>query len=161
MAAITKDVQRPYLLPAGGLTTKKVPMAGYTNHTKANKIFHGSIVCIDTSLNPGYVSVPGDVAAPATGDYFCGIAQERQEVGSDQLADGLKTVLVACNGVFAFPKASITQADMGKPCYATTDGDIQVASSNALWIGNIETVDDTYAWINIETAYMRVTSAAA
>lgn len=158
MATITHDTQRPVLLPAGGITTQKLPMVGYTTMSGNNEIYHGSIVFQDADVGPGYVQRASGTLA--TGDIFAGVAQEHQKVDSSQLADGLKSILVAKNGVWGFPKASITQADAGKPAYATTDGDLQTSSSAGLWIGTISYVDATYVWVDIAPAFQHPSSAA-
>lgn len=160
MAAITKDTQRnPRVSHSGGIATARLPMAGYTNNGGNNQIYHGSIVMVDVSASPGYCRALA--GTPASGDSFGGIAQERQLIDSTLTADGAKKILVARDGIWPFPKAALTQADQGKPCYATTDGDVQSSSTNALWIGTIEEVDATYVWVNIQTAFLRFTSIAS
>lgn len=150
MTALTANKQRPVKLPPGGLRMVKVKLAGYTNFgggNTAHNVYHGSIVAQDVSDTDGYARAVG--FTPASGDVFMGIALEKQEVGSSDLADGTVEVTVAANGVWGFAKGSIAQTDVGADIYCVDDDTVQTSSTNALKIGKLEEVDSTYAWVNI------------
>jgi hypothetical protein len=137
-------------VPAGGITTQKVKLAGYTNFGAGNTghvVYHGSIVAQDVSDTDGYSRAVG--FTPASGDVFMGVALEKQIVDSSTLADGSVEVTVAKNGTWGFPKGSLAQTDVGADIYCTDDNVVQSSSSNALKIGKLEDVDALYAWVNI------------
>lgn len=165
MAVLTQDVSRP----VRGHTPQKdvvYRLAGYTNQGSGNEteeIYKGSLVIVDISDSTGGYAR----ACPATGsialttsDIFCGIAQHAQSVTSSNTADGSKTVRCAQDGVWAFAKASLTLADIGKNIYSTDDaGTLTVTSTDALWVGVLVDLDDTYAWVDISRAAGRLNSA--
>jgi len=156
MANMTANVQRPVRLPAGGLTTRLLPLAGYTNFgggSTAFTVFKGAVVACDVSDTDGYFRDGDSGVTWASGDIFGGVALEKQAVTSDNTADGSVLVSVAVDGVWGFPKNSLAQTDVGAPVYATDDGAVVgSSSSNTLWIGDLTEVDATYAWIDISRA---------
>lgn len=165
MAVLTASVQRPVKLPAGGLSTAEVPLAGYTNFgagSVAHTVYKGSIVVCDVSDTDGYgraAPLTSSVNA-ASGDLFLGVAAEQIAVTSSDTADGSKKVLVYKNGVFGFPVGSVAQTDIGAAAYASDDQTITTTSTNNFFVGDIEGVDATYVWVNIARAFNRPTSAA-
>lgn len=164
MAVLTGNKQRPVRLAHGELTTMEIPLAGYTNFGGGNAghtVWKGALVVCDVSDTDGYFrAVPlSSSTAMVSGDIFGGIAAERQDVGASDLADGSVTLTVYRNGQWGFAKGSIAQTDIGAPAYATDDDTISTTSTDALWVGVIEEVDATYAWVNIEPAFMRANSA--
>lgn len=164
MAILAANVQRPVKLAHGELQKALVPLAGYTNFgagNTAHTVFKGSIVVCDVSDTDGYFrAVPATgTTAMAAGDIFGGISAEKQVVDSSQLADGAVELSVYRNGLWGFPKGSIAQTDVGAPAYATDDNTVSTTSTDALWIGIIEDVDETYVWVNIAPAFMRANAA--
>jgi len=164
MAILSTNKQRPVKLAHGNLTTMEIPLAGYTNFgagTVAHTVFKGSLVVCDVSDTDGYFrAVPlTSTTNMTTSDVFGGIAAERQDVESTDAADGSVTLTVYRNGLWGFAKGSIAQTDIGAPAYATDDDTISTTSTNALWVGYIEEVDATYAWVNIVPAFMKANSA--
>ncbi len=166
MAVLANDVQRPVKIPVGGLLTFEVPLAGYTNFgagTLAHTVYKGSGVICDVSDTDGYgrAAPLSSSVNSASGDIFMGIAAERQSVTSADLADGSKKVLVYRNGLWGFAKGSVAQTDIGAPAYLSDDNTITTTSTNNWFCGTIMEVDDTYVWVDIATAFMRVNSTAA
>jgi hypothetical protein len=165
MAVLTGNVQRPVRLPVGGLHLAEVKLAGYTNFdtgNKNNEVFSGAVVIQDVSDTDGYARDAPATASinAAAGDSFMGIAMEHVLVDSASLADGLKKVTVARNGTFGFPVNSVAQTDIGAAAYTSDDGQvITTTSTNNWWIGDIEDIDGTYVWVNIQRAFNRPTSA--
>lgn len=164
MAVLTNNKQRPVRLAHGELTTMEIPLAGYTNFGAGNAghtVFKGSLMVSDVSDTDGYFrAVPLTSGVNmASGDVFGGIAAERQDVTASDAADGSVTLTVYRNGQWGFPKGSVAQTDIGAPAYASDDDTITTTSTSNLWVGIIEDVDDTYAWVNIEPAFMRSNSA--
>ena len=112
MAVLTANKQRPVKIPPGGLETRVLKLAGYTNFADANTahtVYKGSVVICDQSDTDGYFR-----AAPATGttaanaaDIIGGVALEKVKVTSSDTSDGSKEVTVAVNGVWGFPVNSI------------------------------------------------------
>lgn len=164
MAVLSKNKQRPFRLAHGDLATMSIPLAGYTNFgggTEAHTVYNGSGVICDVSDTDGYFrACPlGSSTNSASGDIFGGIAVEKKEVTSADLADGLIEVTVARNGLWGFAKGSLAQTDIGAACYLSDDDTISTTSSNNYWCGYIEEVDATYVWVNIERAFMMANSA--
>ena len=164
MTLLAQNVQRPVKLAHGDLQRALVPLAGYTNFGAGNTghtVYKGAIVVSDVSDTDGYFrGVPATgTTAMVAGDIFGGIAAEKQVVDSSTLADGAVELSVYRNGLWGFPKGSIAQTDIGAPVYATDDNTISLTSTNALWIGYLEGVDATYAWVNIEPAFLRANAA--
>lgn len=158
MTALTNDKQRPVKSPVGGLGTFALKLAGYTNRGSGNTaytVYKGAIVACDESDTDGYFG-PLDFT-PASNDIFGGVAAEKQSVTSDDTDDG-KELTVFRDGIWGFPKASITITDVGALVYATDTDAVQTSSSNALLIGRIVDVDDTYVWIDISNHWMVPTS---
>jgi hypothetical protein len=158
MAVLTASKMRPYRLPAGGLTTRKLKLAGYTNFgagTTAHTVYKGSIVVSDVSDTDGYfraAPLTSSVAAVA-GDVIGGIALEKVEVTSADLADGSKEVTVAVTGVWGFPKGGLAVTDIGSAIYTSDDGEtVTATSTDNWWIGYLVDVDATYAWVDISKA---------
>lgn len=163
--AISANTQRPVRIPSSGITTRLLPLAGYTNYgagSVAHTVYKGSVVISDVSDTDGYFSKMG-AASGAVGDIFGGIAIERQDVGSGDAADGSKWVTVAVDGVWAFPKGAIAQTDIGAPIYVSDDGTAvtAVGAGANQWIGYLVEVDATYAWIDISRATGMVNVAVA
>lgn len=163
MAVLSANKQRPVRLPAGGLTTAVLKLAGYTNFSSGNTahtVYKGSLVCCDVSDTDGYfraVPLTSSVNA-ASGDIFGGVSLEKQVVGSGQTGDGDVVLTVARNGIWGFAKGSITITDIGATAYASDDDTITTTSTNNFRVGRIEDVDDTYVWVNIEAAFLQTTS---
>lgn len=159
MTALSANKDRPVRIPAGGLSTAKVKLAGYTNRGGGNvafTVYKGAVVACDVSDTDGYFG-PMDLTA-ATGDLFGGVAMEKQAVTSADAADGSVELTVAKNGVWGFPKASLGITDLGAVIYATDTDAVTTTDTNAIAIGILEDIDDTYAWINIEDYFMRAIS---
>ena len=157
MAALGNDVQRPVRLPVGGLATAQLKLAGYTNRGAGNvayTTYKGAVMMCDVSDTDGYFG-PKDVNA-ADGDIFGGIAAEQQKITSSDAADGSKRITVYRNGVWGFAKGTLAITDIGATVWASTDNDVTTTNTNALPIGVIEDVDDTYVWVNIAPAFMGV-----
>jgi hypothetical protein len=157
MSALSHDVQRPVRLPTGGLATAVLKLAGYTNRgggSEAFTVYKGAVVMCDVTDTDGYFG-PKDMNA-ADGDIFGGLAAEHQEVTSGDTSDGAKTLTVYRNGVWGFAKGSIAITDIGATAYVSTDNDVTTTNTNAIPIGTIEDVDDTYVWVNIAPAFMAV-----
>lgn len=157
MAVLAANKQRPYRAPAGGLTFRKLPLAGYTNFgagSVAHTVYHGSPVVSDVSDTDGYFrAVPLTSGTNmASGDVFGGIAVEKQSVTSADTADGSVEATVAVNGEWGFAKGSLAQTDVGAAAYASDDDTITTTSTNNLWVGYITEVDGTYVWVDISRA---------
>lgn len=164
MAVLTGNKQRPVKLAHGELTTMEIPLAGYTNFgggSTGHTVFKGALMVCDVSDTDGYFrAVPlSSSVNMATTDIFGGIAAERQDVGASDTADGSVTLTVYRNGQWGFAKGSIAQTDIGAAAYASDDDTISTTDTNNLWVGIIEAVDATYVWVNIEPAFMRLSSA--
>ena len=158
MTNLSADVTRPVRLPAGGLTTAVLRLAGYTNYaggSAAFTVYKGAAMMCDVSDTDGYFAPKLSGIAAASGDIFGGFALEHQAVGAADAADGAKLVTVARNGVWGVPKGVIAITDIGAVAYASDDGTFTTTSTNAIAVGVIEDVDDTYAWINIADYFMR------
>jgi len=150
MTALTANKDRPVRLPPGGLKTEKFKMVGYTNYgagSTAYTIYKGAVVIIDVSDADGYAA-PMAVNA-ATGDMFAGVAMEKQAVSSAETGDGAVEITCAVNGVWGFPQASLAITDIGAVIYATDTEALTTTSTNAITVGRLVDVDDTYAWIDI------------
>jgi len=164
MAVLTANVQRPVRLPPGGVMTDRIGLAGYTNFgggSATHEVYHGSVMVSDVSDTDGYFRAVPDTSSVnmASGDIFGGISLERQSVTSSDTGDGSVKCLVAREGIWGFAKGSLAITDIGAAAYATDDNTISTTSTNALWIGYIEDVDDTYVWVNIAPAYKRANAA--
>ena len=156
MTALTANKQRPVRVPPGGLNLQKVPLAGYTNRGAGNvafKCYKGAVIVCDVSDTDGYFG-PEDMNS-ASGDVFGGIAMEFQQVTSDDTADGSVTLMVAANGVWGFPVASVAITDIGATIYATDTDAVTTGSSNAIAIGTLVDYDTTYAWVDISNFWMK------
>lgn len=164
MAVLTQNVQRPVRLPPGGIMTDRIDLAGYTNFGAgdvAHEVYSGSLMVSDVSDTDGYFRAVPDTSSVnmAAGDIFGGVSMERQSVTSSNTADGSKKCLVARDGVWGFAKGSLAKTDIGAAAYATDDNTISTTSTNALWCGYIEDVDETYVWVNIAPAFKRANTA--
>lgn len=158
MTALSSNIQRPIRVPPGGLRMAKVLLAGYTNYgagETAFTVYKGALMMSDVSDTDGYFShIHG---TPATGDIFGGVALDSAVVDSGAAADGAIQITVMASGVIGFPKGSLAITDLGATIYSTDDGTgVTTATTAAMPIGVLEEVDDTYAWINIEPAFMGV-----
>lgn len=162
MAALSANKSRPVLVPAGGLTMRKLPLAGYTNFgsgSTAHTVYQGGPVASDVSDTDGYFRAVSSGVTWASGDVFGGISVEKQSVTSSDTADGSVEVSVFVNGIWAFPIGSIAITDIGAPIYVSDDDTATTSSTNTLWIGLLVAVDATYAWIDIAAAAGRANSA--
>ena len=157
MTALSANIDRPVRIPPGGIRTAKVKLAGYTNRAGGNVAFtcyKGAVIACDITDTDGYFG-PMDFNA-ATGDIFGGIAMSKQAVTSVDTADGSVEITVAINVTWGFPVGGCAITDLGAIAYASDDGTITPASSNALNIGTIVDVDATYVWV--ELAWMKLTA---
>jgi len=164
MAVLTANMQRPVKPISAGVSTRALPLAGYTNFgggNTAHTVYHGSMLVSDVSDTDGYFrAVPLTSGTNmAAGDIFGGVAMEKQSVTSTNTADGSVLVTAARNGVWGFAVGSLAQTDIGAAAYATDDQTISTTSSNNLWVGYIEGVDATYVWVNIAPAFLMANSA--
>ncbi len=153
--AVSKD--RPVKLPAGGLDTFKLPLAGYTNFASgstAHAVYKGSLVICDVSDTDGYFRAIGSGVNAASGDMPGGIAMEEKKVTASDLADGSVWVTVARNGIWGFAQGSIAQTDVGAVAYASDDDTITTTSSNNYVVGRIVGVSDGLVWIDISRTWM-------
>ncbi len=160
MTVLSANKQRTPRLPAGGITTAELKLAGYTNFGAGNlthTVYKGSLVVCDVSDTDGYFrAVPLTSSVNmAAGDISGGVALEKVDVGAADLADGSKKVTVARNGVWPFAVGSVAITDIGAPAYASDDDTITTVATNNLWVGIIEDVDATYVWVNIAPAFLR------
>lgn len=165
MTVLSNNKQRPCLVPAGGISTAVVRLAGYTNFgsgSTAHTVYHGSIVVCDVSDTDGYFrACPSSASVnAASGDIFGGIAVERVDVTSADTADGAKKCTVARNGIWAFAVGSNAITDIGAAAYASDDDTITTTSTNNFFVGYIVDVDSTYVYVDISHAWMCPTSAA-
>jgi hypothetical protein len=159
---LTADKQRPCRPNAGGVTTRRLGLAGYTVMTAVHSVYKGSWVICDINVSTtGYFrAAKSATTAGATGDIIGGISLEHKYVGASDLAEGSQYVTVAVDGVWGFPINSLTQADIGKAIYTTDDGNtISATSGTAYWVGTLVDVDATYAWIDIGRACGRLNAA--
>jgi hypothetical protein len=159
MTNLTTNITRPH---KGDIEQQYYGLTGYTDYqagTVAYTVYKGAIVMMDVSDKDGYAQPMLSSITAASGDIFLGIAEEKVSVTSADTADGTKGVLCMTKGIVGFPKGSLAVTDIGAPIYATDDTTIQTTSSNALWIGTLVKVDDTYAWVNIGHAAGRTNTA--
>jgi len=151
-------------MPAGGISTRLLGLAGYTNFaggSAAHTVYKGSVVICDVSDTDGYfrAAPSGGSTASATGDLIGGIALEKQKVEASDTADGSVEVTVAVNGIWGFAVGSIAITDLGAPAYASDDTTISTTSTNNFWIGTIVGRDATYVWVDISHACGRANVA--
>lgn len=161
MATISANRQLPVRLPSGGLTFRKLPLAGYTNFgggSTAHSVYHNSLVACDVSDTDGYFRAIATGVTWTSSDIFGGVAVEKQDVTSADTADGSKEVTVAVDGVWGFPKNSLAITDMGAIVYAADETVFQAATANVLAVGVLVGVDSTYAWVDITNFAGRVSS---
>lgn len=162
MAALSANKSRPVKVPAGGLSTRKLPLAGYTNFgggSTAHTVYQGCPVACDVSDTDGYFRAVSSGVTWASGDVFGGVAVEKQAVTSSDTADGSVELTVFVNGTWGFPIGSIAITDIGSPIYVSDDDTATTSSTNTLWIGYLVEVDATYAYVNIAPAAGRTNSA--
>lgn len=152
MSDLSTNKQRPVRLAHGNLATAKLPLDNL-NET----VYVGSIVFSDVNVQDGYFRALSTGVSAATADIFGGISIDKASITTGQTA-GDVYVSVARNGVWGFAKGSVAQTDIGASAYASDDDTIVTASTNNLWVGIIEEVDDTYVWVNIEPAFLRTNS---
>lgn len=158
MTNLTGDISRPYRVPAGGLTTATVKLAGYTNYSSGSVAFtayKGAPLMCDVSDTDGYFAPKLSAINAASGDVFGGMALEKVAVTSADTADGSRVITVATNGVWGVPKGSIAITDLGAVCYASDDATFTTTSTNAIAVGIIVDVDGTYAYIDISDYWMK------
>ncbi len=155
MTALSANKDRPVRIPTGGLKQEKLKLAGYTNRgagTVAFTCYKGAVIFCDVSDTDGYFG-PMDTNS-GTGDMFGGLAAEKQAVTSADTADGSVELSVYINGIWGFPVASLAITDIGEIIYATDTDAVTTTSTNAINIGRLVDVDDTYAWIDITPFWM-------
>lgn len=153
MASLTANINRPVRVPAGGLTTEKVPLDNLDN-----TIYKGAILICDVSAQDGYFRDHASGITEATGDIFGGVALERVTTTTG-LSDGDKYCTVAVDGVWGFPKGALAQTDIGSIVSATDDNTVAAYGAATLKIGLLVEVDDTYAWVDIAPRALRANSA--
>lgn len=161
MATISANRQLPVRLPSGGLTFRKLALAGYTNFSggsTAHSVYHNSLVACDVSDTDGYFRAIATGVTWTSSDVFGGVAVEKQDVTSADTADGSKEITVAVDGVWGFPKNSLAITDMGAVVYAADETVFQSSSSAALAVGILVAVDATYAWVDISDYAGKVSS---
>ena len=160
MAILSANKNRPVRIPAGGLTTAELKLAGYTNFgggSTAHTVYKGSVVVSDISDTDGYfraAPITSSTAAAAA-DIFGGIAAEKVEVKSTDAADGSKKLTVFRDGVWGFPVGGCAITDIGAPAFASDDDTITTSSVNNFQVGIVEDVDATYVWVNIHDQSMK------
>lgn len=157
MTALTGNKQRNSRSIRGEIALQKLKALGATGAGAAYTVYKGAIVMCDVSEGDGYFR--NCAGTPAAGDIFGGIAVSKTVIEATDTANGCKNIDVAIKGAFPFAKGSLTIANIGAPVYATDDNTIQASSTDALWIGYVVDVDDTYAWVDIEKAWMMANSA--
>jgi hypothetical protein len=161
MADLTANKQRPVRLPPGGLEMRKVKLAGYTNFgggNTAHTVYKGSPVISDVSDTDGYARATAAALAVVATDVFLGIAAERQDVTSSDLADGSKELTVYTNGVWGFPVNGLAITDLGATIFATDSDLPQAASAGKIAIGKLVDVDTVYAWVDISDYTFKVSA---
>lgn len=141
--ALSRDFPRPHKMNAGGLTTRKIGLGGV-----ADTIYKGAILAVDVSVADGYAITYPPTLTAATGDFIAGIALEHVVVDSGD-SNGDKQVLVAVDGVWAFPIGAITVANLGDAVYANDDGTITLTAGTEIQLGVLVGVDANYAWVDI------------
>ncbi len=159
MANMTADVQR---LSKNEGRLHQFGLVGYTNYaggSAINTIYKGAIVMMDVSDIDGYVQPMLSTITAASGDVFMGIAAEGKATTSADTADNSVKIKLWTKGDFAFAKGALAVTDIGAAIYATDDQSITTTSTNALWIGKLVDVDDTYAWVRIDEATQQPNSA--
>lgn len=164
MTVLSANKQRPIRLPAGGISTRSLGLAGYTNYSGGSTehtVYSGSVVWCDVSDTDGYFSAAPDLSSTnaAAGDIFGGVALEKQKVEAADTGDGSVEATVAVNGVWGFPVGSVAITDLGAAAYASDDATVTTTTTNNLWIGTFVDRDATYAWVDISHAAGRVNSA--
>jgi len=160
MTVLSASKSRPVKLPAGGLTTLPLKLAGYTNFgggSTEHTVYKGSVVVCDQSDTDGYfrAAPSSGSTASASADIFGGIAAEKVEVKAADTADGAKKCTVYTNGIWGFAVGSLAITDIGAPAYASDDDTITTTDTNNWWVGTIVDVDSTYVWVDISHAAMR------
>ncbi len=107
----------------------------------ATKIYAGSMVCVNAS---GY-AVP---AADTSGYLFAGVAMEQADNSTG--GNGAMVVRLRRTGVFEFDAASLSQASVGDPMYATDDQTFAGTTTNHVKVGVLaKYVSATKGWIDI------------
>jgi hypothetical protein len=152
MANLTANRQMPVRIPTGGLETRKVHLAGYTNFgsgSTAFTVFKGAVVMSDVSDTDGYARDMDSGITVTTSDIFLGIAAERVDVTSSDTADGSKDITVYTNGTWGFPLNSLAITDLGAVAYADDDNLATTTATGNLAIGTIVDVDASYLWVDI------------
>lgn len=161
MADLSASRSLPVRLPPQGLRIESLPLAGYTNYgggTEAHTVYKHGIVMCDQSDTDGYFSELLTGTTVTNADVFGGIAIEKQNVASGDLADGSVRASCAVNGVWGLPIGSLAVTDLGGVAYATSDTVVTTGTSAGLAIGIIKEVDSSYAWVDIEDYAGKVSS---
>jgi len=114
-----------------------VPVAASTH------IYQGALVCVNSS---GYA-----VPAANTANYrFVGVAiHEVNNTG----ANGASSVSVRTAGEITIVSSGLTQADVGKPVYASDDQTVALATTNAIYVGTISSYTSATAariWFDVD-----------
>lgn len=152
MTNLTASKTRPVKIPSGGLTTRALKLAGYTNFaggSTAYTVYKGALVFNDVSDTDGYFRDMDSSLTITTSDVFGGVAAEEVDVTSSDTADGSKKITVYVDGVWGFPVASLAITDMGAEIFASDDDALTTTATGNLAVGILVDVDATYAWIDI------------
>lgn len=144
--ALARDFHRQYKPNAGGLTTRRVPVKGAV----ADTLYKGAILAVDVSDADGFAQPYVAALTAATGDFIPGIAMERVTTTAAD-ANGDKEILVATDGVWAFPIGSVTAANLGDAVYADQDDAVTLTAGTELQLGVVAGVDTVEAlvWVDI------------
>ena len=152
MTNLSASKQRPVKIPPGGLNTRVVRLAGYTNFgggSTAFTVYKGAVVMSDVSDTDGYARDMDSGVTATTSDIFLGIAAEKVSVTSADTSDGDKKLTVYVDGLWGFAKGSIAITDLGADAFASDDDTVTTTATGNLEIGVIVDVDDTYVWVDI------------
>jgi hypothetical protein len=111
-------------------------------------IYKGALVCLNDA---GFV----EPATNATDKVLAGVAYEQCDNTLENHAQGGKSVRVCRAGIYRFPSAGITQAEVGLLCYVTDDGAVEDAGTStqgvvAGVVVQLEAAD--IVWVDIEPA---------
>lgn len=158
MTNLSANVHRPH---KGETEPRRYGLVGYTNYqggTTEYTVYKGAPMMLDVSDVDGYAQPMLAAITAASGDVFLGIAAEKKVISSSETADGTLDILVE-NGLIGFPVGSLAVTDIGAPAYMSDSNTVTTTSTNALWIGTIIDVDDTYVWVDTRHAAGRTNTA--
>lgn len=157
MANMTASTSRRY---KGDPKLWKYGLVGYTDYqggSAAWTAYKGGIAMLDVSDVDGYAQKRISSVNVAAGDVFLGIFMEEVAVAVADAAQGAKEAVVARGGIWAFAKQSLAVTDIGAEVSVTDDdGTLTTTTANNLRIGRVVYVDDTYAWIEIDSYTAKV-----